>query len=317
MKPKVIVYKRVPKEVVNYLNQTCDAYYVDSEDPQFFEAVKDAQGIIGSGLFIDKEFLDMAPHLKIVSNVSVGYNNFDLEELTRRRIMATNTPDVLTDTTADLIFGLLLAAARRISELDTYVKKGEWKQHIGRDLFGVDVNKKKLGIIGMGRIGTAIAKRAHMGFDMEILYHNRSKNELAENLYRAKRCSLDDLLKTADFICLMTPLTYESYHLIGEREFNLMQKTAIFINGSRGETVDEQALIEALQSGKILGAGLDVFTKEPIEEDNPLLSLKQVVTVPHIGSAVEETRMKMAWLAAENIVKGLNNERPPSLINTF
>jgi gluconate 2-dehydrogenase len=253
--------------------------------------------------------------LKIVCNTSVGYNNFDMDELTERGIMATNTPDVLTDTTADLIFGLILSTARRISELDTFVKTGKWDRLVGEVYYGVDVHKRVLGIIGMGKIGTAIVKRANLGFDMDILYHNRSSNEVAENLYQAKKCDLDELLSNSDFVCIMTPLTAETKHLIDHREFNIMKKTAIFINGSRGETVNEDALVDALSQKKILGAGLDVYQQEPINHDHPLLKLENVVTLPHLGSATNETRTKMAWLAAENLVKGLANERPPSLIN--
>jgi gluconate 2-dehydrogenase len=319
MKPKVLIYKEIPEEVLAFIQESFDVDYFDKlkdfTDSNFRYALKQANGLLGSGLPINKELLDLAPQLRIVSNISVGYNNFDIEELNKRGIMATNTPDVLTNTTADLMFGLLLSAARRIAELNMYVKKGNWTKHIGQELFGVDVHNKTLGIIGMGRIGSAIAKRANLGFDMKILYHNRSANEQAEKLYEARRCELDELLEASDFVCLMTPLTNKTKHLMDEREFNLMKHTAIFINGSRGETVNEKALVQALQNGRIRGAGLDVYQQEPVEQDHPLLQLSQVVTLPHIGSATQETRTKMAWLAAENIAKGLKNDRPPSLIN--
>jgi gluconate 2-dehydrogenase len=319
MKPKVIIYKKIPDPVLSFIKETCQVSYyenlTDFSDPEFLEDIKDAEGLLGSSFSINKELLDRAPFLKIVCNTSVGYNNFDMDELTERGIMATNTPDVLTDTTADLIFGLILSTARRIPELDTYVKKGKWDKLVGQEYFGVDVHERVLGIIGMGKIGTAIAKRANLGFDMDILYHNRSSNEVAEKLYQAKRCDLDELLSKSDFVCIMTPLTAETRHLIDHREFNRMKNTAIFINGSRGETVNEEALVDALRRKKILGAGLDVYQKEPINRDHPLLKLENVVTLPHLGSATNETRRKMAWLAAENLVKGLANERPPSLIN--
>lgn len=319
MKPKVVVYKKIPETVLSYIMDHCQVCYYEEldspENPEFLKDLTDAQGLLGSNLRIDKDLLDRAPSLKIVCNVSVGYNNFDMNELTRRGIMAANTPDVLTDTTADLIFGVLLASSRRISELDSYVKKGKWEKLIGEDLFGLDIHHKVLGIIGMGRIGSAIAKRANLGFDMDILYHNRSRNEEAEKRYGAKRTELDELLSKSDFVCLMTPLTEETKNLISYREFNLMKKTAIFVNGSRGETVDEKALIEVLENGQIAGAGLDVYKEEPINHQHPLLKLKNAVTLPHIGSATAETRTKMAFLAAENLVKGLTGEIPPSLIN--
>lgn len=319
MKPIVVIYKKIPDSVLSYIKEFCDVRYYDQlddySDPQFQEDLKVAEGLLGSYLPINKELLDSAPSLKVVSNISVGYNNFDMEELTHRGVMATNTPDVLTDSTADLMFGLMITTARRISELDRFVKEGKWEKTIGPELYGMDLHHKTLGIIGMGRIGTAIAKRANRGFDMNILYHNRSRNELAEELYEAKKCDLDELLSQSDFICLMTPLTKETHHIISEREFGLMKRTAIFINGSRGPTVDEKALIQALQNKIILGAGLDVYEQEPVQADNPLLKLDNVVTIPHIGSATNETRLKMAMLAAENVVKGVLGEEPPSLIN--
>jgi gluconate 2-dehydrogenase len=320
LKPNVVIYKEVPQEVVEHIQESCNIIFHESlNDPQsplFLKAFSRAHAIMGGGVVkVDKQLLDQAPDLKIVSNISVGYNNLDIDELTARGIMATNTPDVLNDTTADLIFGLLMSSARRIAELDQYVKKGNWKSMADEVLFGVDIHHKKLGIIGMGRIGSAIAKRAHLGFGMEILYHNRSNNAEAENLYNAIKCSLDELLQQSDFVCLMVPLTNETENLMGSREFNLMKKDAIFINGSRGATVDERALVEALQTGQIRAAGLDVFRQEPVDPNHPLLTLENAVTLPHVGSATAETRKKMAFLAAENLVKGLNGENPPSLIN--
>ncbi|MBT2689795.1 D-glycerate dehydrogenase [Bacillus sp. ISL-47] len=319
MKPKVIIYKKIPHTVLAYIKEHCHVSYYENLDnwlnPQFLKDLSDAQGLIGSSMSINKELLDKAPQLKIVCNASVGYNNFDMDELTRRGIMATNTPDVLTDTTADTIFGLLLSASRRICEMDRFVKDGKWEKLIGEDLFGTDVHHKVLGIIGMGRIGSAIAKRASLGFDMEILYHNRSRNENAEKRYGAKRAELKELLSKSDFVCLMTPLTDETKNLISYPEFKLMKKTAFFINGSRGETVNEEALVKALYTKKIAGAGLDVYSEEPINPDHPLLKLKNAVTLPHMGSATAETRTKMALLAAENLVKGVSGETPPSLLN--
>ncbi|KGR77643.1 2-hydroxyacid dehydrogenase [Ureibacillus manganicus] len=318
MKPKAIVYKKVDSKVLEFIQLTCDVVSFDKLDsetyPTFLKELKDAHGILGSGLKVNKELLDQAPQLKIVCNTSVGYDNLDIEELSARGIMATNTPDVLNDTVADTIFGLLLATARRIPEMDQLVKNGQWKSMIGEEFYGVDVHHKTLGIIGMGGVGNAIAKRAHFGFDMPIFYHNRSRNEHAEFEYGATYCSLDELLQKSDYVCLMTPLTPATENLIGKREFELMKNTAIFINGSRGKTVDEVALVDALKTGEILAAGLDVFVQEPVQPDHSLLALKNVVTLPHIGSAVYETRMKMAMLGARNLVAGLLGEVPPNLI---
>lgn len=319
MKPKVIVYKKVDQEILDYLGEYCQLKTYDSLDTpsylDFLKELKEAVGILGSGLKVDKELLDQAPLLKVVSNSSVGYDNLDLEVLSARGIMATNTPDVLNDTTADTIFGLLLATARRFPELDHMVKSKQWISKIEKDLFGVDVHHKKLGIIGMGNIGKKIAQRAHLGFDMEILYHNRSPKPAVEKQFKAKYCSLEELLRQSDFVCLMTPLSPETVKLMGEREFKMMKRTAIFVNGSRGATVDEKALIQALQDKTILAAGLDVFEKEPLPLDHPFLTMKNVVTLPHIGSATAETRNKMDRLAAENLVLALEGKRPIAHIN--
>ncbi|MFJ8243879.1 2-hydroxyacid dehydrogenase [Peribacillus asahii] len=318
MKPKVIVYKKVDKNVLDFIQDTLDVTYFEKLDsqtyPVFLEELKDAQGILGSRLKVNQELLGQAPNLKIVCNTSVGYDNLDLPALAEHGVIATNTPDILNDTVADTIFGLILSTARRIPELDQWVKTGQWKSTLEEKWFGVDVHHKVLGIIGMGRVGTAIAKRAYCGFDMEILYHNRSRNEEVEQKYNATYCTLDNLLKQSDFVCLMTPLTPQTEKLLGKREFELMKETAIFINGSRGKTVDEQALLQALKTREILGAGLDVFVQEPIEKDHPLLTMNNVVTLPHIGSATYETRFKMDMMGAVNLVAGLQGEVPPNLI---
>lgn len=318
MKPKVIVYQKVDPKVLDFIEKDCEIVYFEKLEsntyPEFLRELKTANGILGSGLKVDKDLLDKAPQLKIVSNISVGYDNLDLSALSARGIMATNTPEVLNDTVADTIMGLILAAARRIPELDHWVKTGQWKSNLEEQWFGADVHHKVLGIIGMGGIGSAVAKRAHFGFDMAILYHNRTRNKDAEERYSATYCSMEELLKKSDFVCLMTPLTPETKRLMGKTEFEHMKESAIFINCSRGKTVDEEALIHALQTGKILGAGLDVFVKEPLYMDNPLVSMKNVVTLPHIGSATYETRLKMAMLAATNLVSGLKGQTPANLI---
>src|SRR5699024_9630919 len=294
---KVIVYNRLEKPVLERLKKNYDVHFFKDIDPKtdedFHHHLQDTDGIMGLELNVDKKLLDHAPNLKIVSNVSVGYNNLDVEELTKRGILATNTPDVLNDTVADTIFGILMAAARRIPELDQYVKSGNWQTAVaGPEYYGTDVHHKKLGIIGMGRIGQAIAKRAHLGFDMDILYHTRTRKQEAEEKYNAAYCSLEDLLKQSDFVCLMTPLTSETEGMIGEKE-----------------------LINALKNGKIAGAALDVFDQEPIQSDNPLLTMKNVVTTPHVGSSTAETELAMSELAAKNLETGLNGDRPPNLID--
>ncbi|WP_099159761.1 2-hydroxyacid dehydrogenase [Virgibacillus ndiopensis] len=321
MKKKVIAYNRVEKPVLEDLQKRYDVEFfknIDTKkDPVFLKHLSQAEGIIGLELVVDRELLDQAPNLKIVSNVSVGYNNLNLDELKRRNIMATNTPGVLTDTVADTVFGILIATARRIPELDQFVKNGEWtSEAVEPDQFGTNVHHKKLGIIGMGRIGQAIAKRAHFGFDMDILYHSRTQKPSVEEKFAATYCELNELLSESDFICLITPLTPETEGLIGKREFQLMKKSAIFINGSRGKTVVEQDLIDALKAGAIAGAGLDVFEKEPIDPGNPLLKMKNVVSTPHIGSSTHETELEMSKLAAINLEAGLNGEKPPNLIDS-
>lgn len=318
MKPKVIVYKKVDQKVLDYIKVTCEVVYIEKLNeqtfPDFIYELKDAQGILGSNLKVDKNLLDQAPNLKIVCNASVGYDNLDLQQLSARGIMVTNTPDVLNETVADTVMGLILSTARRMQELNQWVKEGNWKANLSEKWFGVDVHHKTLGIIGMGSIGTAVAKRARFGFDMDILYHNRSRNDEAEQKYGAKYTSLEELLQQSDFVCILTPHTPQTEKMISKREFKLMKNTAIFINASRGKTVDEEALISALETGEILRAGLDVYVNEPIEVDHPLLYKKNVVTLPHIGSATDETRYKMAMLAATNLVAGLNGELPPTLI---
>lgn len=316
---KIIAYERVEKPVLDELKSKYDVQFFKNIDPatdaEFLEHLKDAEGIIGLELPVNKELLDRAPHLKIVSNVSVGYNNLDIDELTKRGIMATNTPGVLTDTVADAIFGILLATARRIPELDHLVKSRNWNESLTNEHFATDVHHKTLGIIGMGEIGRAIAQRAHHGFDMDILYYNRSRNEAAEKTYHATYVSMEDLLKQSDFVLLMTPLTPATEGMLKLEHFQMMKESAIFINGSRGKTIVEKDLIKALQDKEIAAAGLDVFEQEPVEHDNPLLDMPNVATLPHIGSSTHETELKMSQLAADNLIAGLSGEKPPTLID--
>lgn len=321
MKPKVFLAVPVPAQAEAFIAEHCDYRKWDLKEPipreTLLEEIVDVDGLLIVGGRIDQELLDCAPRLKVVSNVSVGYNNFDIEAMKKRAVLGTNTPSVLDETVADLVLALVLATSRRIVELDRYVKEGKWKKGNDEKLFGADVHHSTIGIIGMGRIGEAIAKRAKYGFDMDVLYYNRTRKHQAEEKLGVEYASMDEVLKRSDFVVLMTPLTPETTHMIGQREFSLMKETAFFINASRGQTVDEQALIEALEMGKICGAGLDVFEKEPVDPDNPLLKMSNVVTLPHIGSATEKTRFEMAMLAAKNLVLGIRGEQPPNLLNEF
>lgn len=319
MTKKVIVGNRLEAEALQILKKSVDVSYFSNishlENKQFVNELQEADGLLGLAFRVDAALLDQAPNLKIVSNVSVGYNNLDIAELTKRNIMATNTPDVLTDTVADAIFGLLIATARRIPELDRYVKEKKWTADLTPDYYGVDVHHKTIGIIGMGRIGQAIAHRAYYGFHMNILYHNRTKKPEAEKYLHATYCDLDTLLTESDFVVLMTPLTDETRGMLTLREFSLMKKTAIFINGSRGPTIVEKDLITALQNKQILAAGLDVFEHEPVAPNNPLLTMPHVVTLPHIGSSTYATELKMSHLAVENMLAGLRGDKPANLID--
>lgn len=313
-KPKVIAYHDLPDLAVAKLEEHVNLVHikdVEQEYSTFLKELKDCKGLIGMGLSITKELLEQAPELQIVSNISVGYDNFDVEEMTKHHVMGTNTPDVLTDTTADAMMALLLAAARRVPELDRFVKEKQWTDMIGMDQYGVDVHHKKLGIIGMGRIGSAVAKRAHFGFDMEVLYHNRTKKDNEVATY----CELDELLTESDFVLLIAPAKKNTPPIMGEKQFSQMKESAIFINGSRGENVDEAALVTALKEEKILAAALDVFVQEPVQADHELLQLNNVITVPHIGSATFETRMKMLELAVKNLIQGLSGQEPANLVN--
>jgi len=319
LKFKIILYSEIKEEVRKELEKKCEVIYIDMDDPKFDEKLAvylpEIVGIMGDGLMIDRSIIEAAPQLKVISNISVGYDNLDIKAINERGIIATNTPDVLTDTTADLMFALLMSTARRIGQLDRYVKNCNWSGNIGFELFGSDIHGKTLGIIGMGKIGWAIAKRGKFGFNMPILYYNRSRKLKAEKELNAQFCTLEELLQKSDFVCLMTPLTEETRYLIGTREFKLMKKSAFFINGSRGHTVDEQALITALEKEQIAGAGLDVYQKEPVSKDNPLLKMEHVVTLPHIGSDTHENKLAMDKLACENLLEVLKGNKPITAIN--
>ncbi|BCQ23407.1 D-glycerate dehydrogenase [Caballeronia sp. NK8] len=316
MTHKIVAYKTLPSDVEAYLREHAEVKSVDPKDEAaFIAALKQANGAIGASIKITPAMIEGAKDLKALSTISVGFDQFDVEDLTRRGIILTHTPDVLTESTADTVFSLILTSARRVVELAEWVKQDNWKASIGEAQFGVDVQGKTLGIVGLGRIGGAVARRAALGFRMNVLYTNRSANEQAEKEYGAKRVELDELLAQSDFVCLQVPLTPDTRGLIGANELKKMKRSAILINASRGPTVDEHALIEALKNGTIRGAGLDVFEQEPLPADSPLLAMNNVVALPHIGSATHETRHAMARNAAENLVGALDGTLTTNIVN--
>ncbi|MCF2937157.1 D-glycerate dehydrogenase [Paenibacillus alkaliterrae] len=320
MRPKIYITRKIPETALLKLAENCDVEMWQQESipvPRdvLEEKVRDADGLYCLLTeAIDSRLLACAPRLRVISNMAVGYNNIDVGEASRRQIMVTNTPGVLTETTADLTFALLMAASRRIVEASDYLRSGQWTTWSPMQLTGQDVYGASLGIIGMGRIGEALARRAK-GFNMRVLYHNRSRKEELEGSLGLVYTELDSLLEHSDFVSIMTPLTPETRHLIGERELKRMKPTAILINTARGGIVDEQALYDALLDGTIWGAGLDVFEEEPVSLDHPLLSLPNVVTLPHIGSASIRTRTRMAELAARSLLQGLTGDIPEHIVN--
>ncbi len=249
-----------------------------------------------------------------MSNYAVGFDNVDIAEATKRGIIVGNTPGVLTDTTADFAFTLILSSARRVAEGDRYVRAGKWKTWGPMLLTGQDVNNATLGIIGMGRIGAAVARRAK-GFNMKLLYHDVVRQPQHEKDLGLEYVDLDRLLRESDFITIHANLTPETHHLIGAKQFDKMKKTAIIVNTARGPLIDNMALYEALRNGKILYAGLDVTEPEPIPKDHPLLTLDNVIIAPHIASASTTTRMKMGLIAADNLIAGLKGELGPAPVN--
>ena len=319
LKKHIVLYKQLSDALMQRLEAHAHVTLIERLDARGMEqlraALPQARGILGASLKLDAQLLDLAPDLEVVSSVSVGVDNYDIDYLTERKVLLTNTPDVLTETTADTGFALVLASARRVVELANLVRNGQWQKNVGPEHFGTDVHGKTLGIIGMGRIGEALAQRGHFGFGMPVIYHSNSPKPAVEARFNAQYRSLDELLQQADFICLTLPLTAQTEGLIGAEQFALMRPESIFINISRGKVVDEKALINALQQGQIRGAGLDVFEREPLELTSPLLKLDNVVATPHIGSATFETREAMARCAVENLLAALAGERPANLVN--
>ena len=319
MKKQVVLYKKLSPSLMARLHEQTEVILIESLDAEGLAKLRDAlpraQGLLGASLKLDAGLLDLAPNLEAIASVSVGVDNYDIDYLTERHILLSNTPDVLTETTADTGFALILATARRVVELANMVRDGQWTRNIGPAHFGSDVHGKTLGIIGMGRIGEALAQRGHFGFGMPVIYHSHSPKPAVEQRFNAQYRSLDELLQQADFVCLTLPLTAETEGLIGARQFALMGPQTIFINISRGKVVDEAALIRALSERQIRAAGLDVFEREPLSHDSPLLRLDNVVATPHMGSATHETREAMARCAVDNLLAALAGQRPVNLVN--
>lgn len=319
MKPKVVVTREVFDESLAYLAQHCEVLDNQADVPYTPDSL--VAKLAGcDGLMcaltdrVDTALLERCPQLKAVANIAVGYNNIDVPACTARGIQVTNTPGVLDDSTADLAFALMLATARRVTEVEAYIREGAWTGWKLKQWLGVDVHHATLGILGMGRIGQAIARRA-FGFDMKVIYHNRKRvAPEIEQRVNATYVGMDELLAQSDFVVLQMPYTPETHHLIGAKELAKMKPGAILINSTRGGVVDDKALIDALSRGVIRAAGLDVYQGEP-KLDPGFLKLKNVVLVPHIGSSTEATRRAMAMTAAKNLVAALTSQMPPNLVN--
>lgn len=320
-RPKVYISRKIPPDAVQIVQAAADVRAWDREDLPVPRDVllRETAGVDGLLSLltdrVDDELMAAAPRLKVVSNFAVGYDNIDVAAATRRRIVVTNTPEVLTETVADFAFCLLLAAARRLVEADAYTRAGHWKTWEPLLLAGQDLYRATLGLVGLGRIGSAVARRAK-GFAMRILYYDPYRREdLERDLGIEYRPHLDDVLREADFVSVHVPLSDATRHLLGRDQFAMMKRSAVFVNTSRGPVVDQQALAEALASGEIYAAGIDVFEREPVPADDPLLKLANVIVAPHIASASIPTRIRMATLAAENLVAVLQGQTPPNLVN--
>jgi len=319
-KPKVFVTREMPERGLRIIEERFDAEIWRDYAPPPKKTIMDKAAKVDALATllsdkIDAEVFDAAPKLKIVAQMAVGFDNIDVAEATKRGIYVTNTPGVLTETTADFAWALLMAVARRVVEADRYVRSGQWKvswhpmMMQGRDVYGAT-----LGIVGLGRIGCAIAKRAK-GFDMKVLYYDVIRRPDFEKEHNIEFTDIDRLFKEADFVTINAPLTKETHHLVDERKLRSMKRTAYLVNNARGPILDEKALYKALKEGWIAGAALDVFEQEPTPMDNPLLQSSNVVVAPHISSASYETRSRMAEIVAENLVAFFERKTPPNLVN--
>jgi phosphogluconate 2-dehydrogenase len=311
---QVLVFRALPEDLLARIAAQHEVVVADPRRPEqqgrFRDALATAQGLIGSSVKLGAAELAGAGRLEVISSISVGVDNYDLGLLARRGIRLCHTPGVLTETTADTIFGLVMCTSRRLPELAQHVREGRWTRNIGEELFGWDVHGKTLGVLGFGRIGRAVARRAALGFGMPVLYHDPHEVQAPELAGRATRWPFDEVLQRADIVVLTLPLSDETRGLMGEREFGLMKPGAIFVNGSRGAIVQEPALLAALDRGHLRAAGLDVFATEPLPAESPLRTHPRVTPLPHIGSATHETRRAMAELATENLLQALAGQQP-------
>ena len=319
MRPNVYVTRLIPETPLKKLAEYCDYRVWEGELPFPHHVLVREVPAVDALLSlltdkIDGTVMNAAPKLRIISNMAVGFDNVDVREATKRKIIVSNTPGVLTDTTADFAFALLLAAARRVGEGERMVRARKWKTWGPMILLGQDVHHATLGIIGAGRIGAEVAKRAK-GFDMKIIYHDSVRRPDLEKTLGVEFRDLRALLVESDFVTIHCPLVPETHHLIGEEEFKLMKNTAILINSARGPIVDPKALYNALRSRQIAYAALDVTEPEPIPMDDPLLTLENIVIAPHIASASVATRTKMAMMAVDNLLAGVKGEKPPYVVN--
>ncbi|UIF91062.1 D-glycerate dehydrogenase [Cupriavidus sp. UYPR2.512] len=314
MRKNVLVFRPIPEDLLARIASEHDVIVADprqpAQRPAFRAALSKAHGLIGSSVKLGAAELAEAGQLEVISSISVGVDNYDLPCLHRRGITLCHTPGVLTETTADTIFALIMATSRRLVELAAHVREGRWTANIGEGLFGWDVHGKTLAILGFGRIGQAVARRAALGFGMEVLYVNETAAAPPDLAGRTTRTDLDDALLRADIVAVTLPLTDSTRGLMGLREFALMKPGAIFVNGARGQIVQEDALLAALESGHLRAAGLDVFATEPLPQDSPLRSHPKVTALPHIGSATHETRRAMAELATRNLLDALAGRQP-------
>lgn len=316
---KVFVTRQLPGKGLERLKAIADVE-VNLEDrvltrDELLKGVRGKDGVISLlNDRMDGEVMDTSKKLQVISNFAVGFDNVDLKAATDRGIYVTNTPEVLTESVADLALALMLGVARRMTEADQFLRQGKWEGWAPMLLLGNDVYNKALGIVGLGRIGAGVAKRAK-GFNMRLIYFDAVRNEKLEKELGVTYTSFETLLKQSDFVSIHVPLLPSTRHMFGEKEFKLMKPTAYIINTSRGPVVDEKALAEALKKKIIAGAGLDVFEKEPIDPDNPLLKLENTVLLPHVASGTVETRTAMADLAVENLMSVLQGKMPPSLVN--
>ena len=321
---KVLVFRELPPDQLARLQDQLDVTVANPRAPEqvaaFYAALSTAEGMIGSSFKVDAALLASAAHLKVISSVSVGVDNYALSSLAERGIMLCHTPGVLTETTADTIFSLIMASSRRLVELSNHVREGRWTRNIDTDLFGWDVHGKTLGILGFGRIGQAVARRAALGFGMPVLYSNRREVNVAQDapelVGKVTSASQDDLLRRSDIIAVVLPLSDETRGLIGAREFGLMKPGAVFVNGARGAIVQEPALLHALNHGTLRAAGLDVFATEPLPQDSALRTHPKVTALPHIGSATHETRYAMAQMATSNLLLALSGQLPLAVFSS-